>query len=513
MTDQILPYFSILIASFVVSLFSAGYAWYKRSTPGAVPMVALSIAIAFWSGCAVFSLFQTELTSFVILSNIQSIAQGILPVGWVFFALQYTGRTRWLRPMVFLCLLVEPTIAEILFWSDASHGLMRTDSWIDTSGPFPIHLSNFGIGYWTHMGYSYIILMGASALLVKELIHSRHLVYRGQVPALVGAWLVPFAANILQVAKLSPVPNMIMTPLAFTVTNFLLVWGVLRYRLLEVVPIAREVVLDNIRDGVIVLNLRGHVADLNRAARAMFGRNSEEIVGEEATVALAEWTDLLASTPIQEDRTHTRELMTGDAELRQFDIRLFPLYDQRSRLAGRLIVVQDATERLRAEEERLKISKLESMGLLAGGIAHDFNNSLAGILGYLSIAKLDIEPDHPVNAQLDKVEEAADYARSLTQQLLTFSRGGQPVKELTTIGEVLRSAVSFSLSGSNVRCVWELPDDLWAVPIDTGQITQVVQNLVINADQAMPDGGVISISCENHRIEQEIDLQGIVLEP
>ena len=511
MNSEILPYALLLTASLIVSLVCAGYAWYKRSTPAAIPILALSLAIGLWSACGVVALFQTKLAVFETLSNIQTLAHGVLQIGWVTFALQYTGRTRWLRPSLFLILAVEPVAVEILFWTDSFHGLMRTESWLDATGPIPIHLSTFGIGYWFHVMYSYLLMVGATGFLVKELVHTRHLLYRGQVIAIVAAWVVPFVANVLQVAKLSPVPNMMMTPLAFTVTNILLVWGVLRYRLLEVVPIAREVVLDNIRDGVIVLNLRGQIAELNRSARKMFDDQADELVGRDAETALSEWRDLLDNTPLREDRTYTRELLTPDADLRQFDIRLFPLYDQRSRLSGRLIVVQDTTERRLAEDERLKISKLESIGLLAGGISHDFNNSLAAIMGYLTIAKLDLDADHPATVQLEKVEEAAEYARTLTQQLLTFPRGGQPVKELPTVREVLEGAVSFSLSGSNVRCEWDLSPDLWSAPLDAGQITQVIQNLVINATQTMPNGGIIFISGKNETIETEEDMQGIVL--
>lgn len=161
--------------------------------------------------------------------------------------------------------------------------------------------------------------------------------------------------------------------------------------------------------------------------------------------------------------------------------------------------LSDVTERKRMEQELQKIEKLESIGVLAGGIAHDFNNLLAGIMGNISLAKIYKDPAK-VSASLLKAERASMRARELTQQLLTFSKGGAPIRETASIAEVLRDSAGFALSGSNVKCEVSIPDDLWSGNIDTGQISQVINNLIINADQAMPDGGVIGIRAENRSI-------------
>jgi PAS domain S-box-containing protein len=161
-----------------------------------------------------------------------------------------------------------------------------------------------------------------------------------------------------------------------------------------------------------------------------------------------------------------------------------------------VIVARDITERKKMEEERLRASKLESVGVLAGGIAHDFNNLLTTIVGYLSLAQLSVNPNDELYHRLATAEKAALRAKGLTQQLLTFAKGGAPVKKSTSIGEFLRESATFILRGSNVRCEFSLPPDLPAVDIDEGQISQVINNLVINAQQAMPSGGVLAIRGE-----------------
>jgi len=160
-------------------------------------------------------------------------------------------------------------------------------------------------------------------------------------------------------------------------------------------------------------------------------------------------------------------------------------------------MIVDVTQRKKMEEYMLQAGKLESIGILAGGIAHDFNNILTVISGNVSLAKMIIDADSEITDILTEVEQAAQQARALTQQLLTFSKGGAPIKETASIKELLQESACFVLRGSNVICSYQIDDDLWPVSIDKGQINQVINNLIINADQSMPDGGIIYLSAEN----------------
>ncbi len=158
---------------------------------------------------------------------------------------------------------------------------------------------------------------------------------------------------------------------------------------------------------------------------------------------------------------------------------------------------QDITEQEVLFSQLVKNQKLESLGVFAGGIAHDFNNLLTGIIANISLAKIFVNPEEKVFTRLEEAEKASGRAKELTQQLLTFSKGGDPVKKIASIEKILMDSSSFVLRGSNVRCELAIPDGIWPVEVDVGQIGQVVNNLLINADQAMPDGGIIRISVEN----------------
>jgi PAS domain S-box-containing protein len=175
-----------------------------------------------------------------------------------------------------------------------------------------------------------------------------------------------------------------------------------------------------------------------------------------------------------------------------------PVRDGDGKVVGLLGIFWDITERKQLEEERKKASRLESIGVLAGGIAHDFNNILTAVLGNISLAHAIADEDiNKAKEILAEAEQAALSAKDLTLQLLTFARGGEPVKKIISISSLISDTARFALRGSNVKSDLQLERDLWPVDADEGQIKQVINNIVINACQAMPRGGLISIQTAN----------------
>jgi signal transduction histidine kinase/CheY-like chemotaxis protein len=180
-----------------------------------------------------------------------------------------------------------------------------------------------------------------------------------------------------------------------------------------------------------------------------------------------------------------------------FQTRIVPERDNEGRIVSLLAISSDVTDRKNLDEERQRVAKLESVGVLAGGIAHDFNNILTSILGNISLARIEAAPGSVIRESLEQAEKASLRATRLTQQLLTFSKGGTPVTKLASLTELLRDTADFALRGSNVKCRYSIPDDLWHAEIDEGQVSQVIHNLVINAQQSMQSGGTIELTAEN----------------
>ena len=248
--------------------------------------------------------------------------------------------------------------------------------------------------------------------------------------------------------------------------------------------------------------------DINKSCELLYGYSKEEFLNLKIADISNEPEDakgyIKKSLEGKFDRISIRYHKKKDGTIFPVDISVstFKLHGQQV-LCG---IVRDITERRQFEEERMKAEKLESIGILAGGIAHDFNNILAAILGNISLAKISVDNKNKVIDLLTEAERASMQARELTKQLLTFSKGGAPIKEISELTELIRDTAKFSLRGSNVGYRTSIPSDLWSANVDKGQISQAINNLIINARQAMPEGGTINIKAENVTVTTEDNL-------
>lgn len=277
------------------------------------------------------------------------------------------------------------------------------------------------------------------------------------------------------------------------------------------------VTLRSIGEGVITTDIAGHVRLVNRAAEALTGWPQDEALDKplhEVFTAIndgrgMEPVDLVAQVfrhgAVRQLAGHVT-LLGKDGTRRCITHVAAPIRDRQSNIVGVVLVFQDVTEMQQMQREALKAEKLESIGILAGGIAHDFNNILTAVLGNLSLAKLAVDPTHQAFPMLESAEKASVRAKDLTHQLLTFAKGGAPIRRTASLRDILTESTSFALRGSNVQCNLDVPDDLRPVNIDEGQIGQVIHNLVLNADQAMPEGGTVTVRAENYRPGRNDDL-------
>ncbi len=274
-----------------------------------------------------------------------------------------------------------------------------------------------------------------------------------------------------------------------------------------------ELILKTIDDAVILTTPGGAITYLNRAARDLLGysaplagdKNLDDLVGMGS-----DKTMILFSRVISEavKKNHPVDLADQKLHLRKTGAHriitgsVSPVLGT-EKTEGVVIIIRDITERLRIEQELEKAERIESIGLLAGGIAHDFNNVLTSVIANLGLCGELIRPESPAFCHLEKAEEAIYQARRLTQQLLTFSKGGEPIKECIHIEPLIRETAGFALSGSRSIVEYSFQPGLFPVDIDRTQISQVIQNLVLNADQAMENGGTIRIHTENITVTPE----------
>ncbi|MDD4557356.1 MAG: response regulator [bacterium] len=286
---------------------------------------------------------------------------------------------------------------------------------------------------------------------------------------------------------------------------------------------AEQACYEDIRaDAVITADTTGRIIMMNKVAEELSGWSLEDAVGRE----IDEVFNIVSGKTGRRCRgifekilragcivglTSLTVLISKDGSRRTIADSGTTVCGKDGAIIGVVIVFRDITEKIIMEDELIKARKLESLGILAGGIAHDFNNILMAVLGNISLTRREVTADTGLYAKLFEAEKAVIRAKELTQQLLTFAKGGTPIKSMASIKELITDSADFALRGSNVSCNYDVAEDLWPIEADEGQISQVISNLVINADQAMPEGGVIRITATNISIDPS-RIDGVVVE-
>ena len=261
-------------------------------------------------------------------------------------------------------------------------------------------------------------------------------------------------------------------------------------------------ILENTTDGFFCLDHAWRFTYVNPQAERLFGRARKELLGGELWQKFPE----LRNTPFEENYRRVManqtpaefEACEPNGTTRWFEVHAYPSG------GGVSALFRDVTERKRAEDDRLTKGKIESLGTLAGGIAHDLNNILTVISGNIGLAQLEAPSEEKsLLVCLAKASQAAQEAAHMSSQLLTFSKGGSPVKKVVRMSELLAKSAHFSLHGSNLRAEMDIPPDLWTTEVDPAQIEQVINALMINAREAMLSGGTVDISARNIELENK----------
>lgn len=274
------------------------------------------------------------------------------------------------------------------------------------------------------------------------------------------------------------------------------------------------VTLRSIADGVICTNKKGKVVLMNKVAEELTGWSEQEAMGRDFSDVFKiedELTGIPLDDPVKKvlanntsvGLTEGALMIARDGSERLIGDSAAPVRDSHGNVLGVVVVFRDITARRALEREVAKVQKLEAIGCLAGGIAHDFNNLLMGILGNLTLAKMNLDGPSHVLESLEKAEQVCLRAKELSQKLITFSSGGEPKTQVTKMDHFLRESVGFALSGSHIKPLYDFPNDLWEVKIDIFQIGQVIHNLVMNAVEAKPRSSTVKISAENVKISAD----------
>lgn len=327
----------LLFGSSAFSLALAVYLFTRRRAPGSIALGALAVLIAEWSAAYGLEIAVPDLAGKYFWVRMQYIGIAFVPFSWLLFTIAYTRQEHLNRRLFRVHLLgVFPALTVLLAFTNDFHHLIWSETFIQPIGRLTVLGTRHNTWFWVHFVTSYLFLLSGTLILLRGLRHMKGL-YRAQVRALFFAVLLPWVANVIYF--ITPI-GFDLTPFAFNITLVLLVWAVFGYRLTDIAPIARDLIVDGLREGLLVLDMQGRIVDVNASAAQFIGLKPAQIIGQPAEEVLQPWKSLLERFRETLQAQEVLPIGSGEA-VRNIALRITPLYDKRKNLIGRLFVFRE----------------------------------------------------------------------------------------------------------------------------------------------------------------------------
>jgi len=467
----------------------------------------MATAIAVWTVGYALQISVIDLGAKQFWANIEYLGISTIPITWLLFTMDFTSGNRWLSNRQISLLCVVPAITILLVWTDDLHGLVRTHTGVLDAGGYVLAVVTYGPWFWVHTVFSYTLHIVGTVMIARFLIRSPPL-YKRQATLILTGVLVPTFLNIIYLLRLNPYPNLDLTPFGFIIMGFASFWALRQFRLFDIVPVARDTIIERMSEGVVVLDHQDRIIDINPSARSIFGCADDNCIGLKAESACPE---LLA------DRSDGITEVTRDEgfERRFFEVETMPLEDKMENTRGKLIVLREITQRERAEEEQIRTQRLAAVGELSAGISHHLNNILTGILAPADLLLEENQtPKH--RRDLERIVAAAIRARDLVRRLRSTARGSDTteiaeVDVCDTIEEAIVAAKPRLKDEPEFRGVQiKVATNLLDVPTVQGTrlgLHNVLLNLFFNGVDAIEDRGAITITTKLQDEQVVIEVQ------
>ena len=498
-----------LFASTGLSIWAVVMSRTRRGVPGGTAFGWLMVAVALWSFTSAMHTLVTDTAARIVIAKIQYL--GVAPIGalWLLFTSRYS-RARWpsdrlLRAALWLVPAITLTLAAT---NDQHH--LQWAAITEVATPFGTRLVyTGGPWYWVHVAYSYILMALGTLTLVRGVRRFPPPYRRQTVLMIVGA-LVPWLSNLLYLARVLSPTTLDLTPLAFTVSGACFTWGLYRHRLFGLVPVARDMVVDSMDDGVLVLDAQRRLVDLNAAAERYTGCTPASI-GRPVDEVVSWWNAAVTEDhPITAGQPAVVRVEPGP---RYFEVKVTAVRDTERRFVGWLVIVHDISSRRRNETERYAFErrmqeqqKSESLMVLAGGVAHDFNNLLTGIIGNAELLAMQAPAESGQRRAAEAILIGAQRAADLVSKMLAYAGGGRVVAERVDLDALVREMVDL-LDASVARdcaLIYKSNGPLPLVETDPTQIRQVVLNLIVNATEAVEEHGVVTVETGEQMLDRSL---------
>jgi PAS domain S-box-containing protein len=390
MSWHVIPYVVPLVAAASISLGLALYIWRHRHAPGTFFFLLILLSIAEWTVSYIFQMVNTEAGNIIFWSKMKYFGIAFLPFAWLSFITQYTGREKAVHSRYIVLLLIESLITILLVWTNEFHGLIWSNSKFNTVGSLVVRISSHGAWYWFHCIYSHILFLIGTFLLSRKVLYQSPLPFH-QTFILLLALFCPWIGNAMYNSRLNPFPGLDWTPFGFSITALCITFGVLRYRLLDITPIAYDTVFRSMDDAVIILDELDRVVDLNPSAQQIMGQSRGKWFGRSAEEVFSQWSHFIEKYG-DTNNANSEITVNIDGVEHFLDLRISPLMGKGDQFQGRIVVLRDITERKKMQEDLL--SEKQRMEIILNNIEDGyyevdlpgnfifFNDSLCRMLGY-----------------------------------------------------------------------------------------------------------------------------------
>lgn len=502
---QYTPYSILALLASFMSIFLMLIIWRRRSGQNIRFFMLLMVALSIWAFASAIEMSVTNLNNKVLINSLSYLGVVTVPTSLFLFVIDYTGRDYLLTRRNLILLSIFPILTLLAVATDPLHHEFWTSIVLTTDHSYQMAVYNHGILFWLHVAYSYLMMVLSAILLIRAFIRSPQ-VYRGQMSLIFVGMAAPWVANGLYVFEMSPLPAYVdLTPLAFTVTGLTLGWNMYRFRMMDLIPVARDRVIETMLDAVIVFDPNNRIVDANPAAFELLQKTGEQVIGKDASQVFVNHLAVIAQFEANKQKSGEIPIVLDDIE-HTYKMHISPFYNRQGDLTGRTVVLHEITA-LKNANQQLIIAKQEAEAAdqmksqFLATMSHELRTPLNAIIGYteLQLTGMVGELSDIHYQYAERTLANAEHLLELINDILDLSK--------IEAGRVQLAAQSFNLrewatniveqyrilaTDKDLELREEIAPELPEIAIgDELRLKQIVVNLLSNAIKFTAEGHVL----------------------